>query len=58
MQKSTEGATPNLWENPCRVYFKEIFPNFLGRIFQVKGQSKKIIILLSYTVFFIFIKHF
>ena len=37
---------------------KELFPNFLGRIFQVKGQSKKIIILLSYTVFFIFIKHF
>ena len=41
IQKRTDGATPNLWENPYRVYFKELFPNATGRIFQVKRQSKK-----------------
>jgi len=43
MQKSTDGAIPNLWEDHTRVYVKELFPNFLGRIFQVKGQSKRVI---------------
>ena len=30
---------------------KETYPNFLGRIFQVKGQGKKVISLFSYPVF-------
>ena len=50
--KSTEGAIPSHKENPYRVYFKELFPNFLGRIFQVKGQSKRVILLFSYSVLF------
>ena len=27
IQKSADGATPNLYEGPYRVYFKELFPN-------------------------------
>ena len=38
--KSTEGAIPNHKENPYIVYLKVLSLNFLGRIFQVKGQSK------------------
>ena len=52
--KSTEGAIPNRQENPYGVLLKELFPNFIGRIFQVKRQSRKIILLFSYSVFFIF----
>ena len=48
---STDGATPNHKVNPYRVYFKELFPNFLGRTFQVKGQSNRVIILLSCSGF-------
>jgi len=33
-------------------YTKKSFPDFLGRIFQVKRQSKKVILLFSYSVFF------
>jgi hypothetical protein len=51
MLKSTDGAPPNHKVNPYRVYFKEPFPNFLGRIFQVKGQSNRVIILLSCSGF-------
>jgi len=29
--KSTDGAIPNLLENPYRVYFKERFPNFFRK---------------------------
>jgi len=36
------------------VNFNKLFPISLGRIFQVKGQSKKIILLFSYSVLFIF----
>lgn len=32
---------------------KKLFPNYLGRISQVKGQSKKIIKLFSYSVLFV-----
>jgi len=30
----------------------EAIPDFLGRIFQVKRQSKRVILLFSYSVFF------
>jgi hypothetical protein len=36
---------------------KELFPNFLGRIFQVKGQSKNSNITIFILSFFIFIKN-
>ena len=39
--RNSKGATPNLSENPYRVYFKELFLNHIGRIFQVKRQSEK-----------------
>jgi len=32
---------------------KELFPNYIGRIFQAKGQSKRVIKLVSYSVFFL-----
>jgi hypothetical protein len=35
---------------------KELFPNYIGRIFQVKGQSKKVILLFSNSVFFYFLR--
>jgi hypothetical protein len=38
--------------NSYRVYFKGLFPNQLGRIFQVKGQSRRVISLFSYSVLF------
>ncbi len=43
MQKSTDGATPNHLGKPILSLLKELSPNFLGRIFQVKGQSKRVI---------------
>ena len=30
--------------------YKELYPNFIGRIFQVKGQSRRVISLFSYSV--------
>jgi hypothetical protein len=33
---------------------KELFPNFLGRIFQVERQSKKVMPLFFYSVFFVY----
>jgi len=39
---------------PIKSLLKELFPNYIGRISQVKGQSKKIISLLSYSVLFTF----
>ena len=54
MLKSTDGAIPKLQENSLQAYFNKLFPSFIGRIFQVKGQSKKVILLFSYSVLFIF----
>ena len=50
IRKSTEGAIPNNWESPDRGFFK-VFPDHLGRIFQVKGQSKRVKCLLSILSF-------
>ena len=59
--KSTEGAIPIFLGKfqTKRTLINKSFPDFLGRIFQVKGQSKKITILLSYSVLFCFwLKYF
>jgi len=39
---------------PIQSLLKELTPNFLGRIFQVKGQSKRVISLFSYSVLFVY----
>jgi len=52
--KSTEGATPNLLGKPIQSLLKENYLNFLGRIFQVKGQSKNSNITIFILSFFIF----
>jgi len=54
IQRSTDGVIPNLKVNPYRVYFEELFLNSLGRIFQVKGQSKRVISLFFCFVFFVY----
>jgi hypothetical protein len=53
MLKSTDGAISIFLGITLQSLLKKLFSNYLGRIFQVKRQSKKIILLFSYSVFFI-----
>ena len=41
--KKHQGSIPECQENPYRLYINELFHNNSGRIFQVKGQNKKVI---------------
>ena len=41
--KSTEGAIPIFLGITVQSLLYKSFPKFLGRIFQVKGQSKRVI---------------
>jgi hypothetical protein len=43
MQKDTDGAIPNFRKTNTEFTKKNYLLIFLGRIFQVKGQSKKVI---------------
>ena len=42
IQKSTDGAILNFLGTPIQNLLKELFPNFIGRIFQVKGKSNRV----------------
>jgi len=51
--KSTEGAIPYFLGKPIQSLLKENYLNFLGRIFQAKGQSKNsniAIFILSFLI--------
>jgi len=41
-QKAPTEQFLNFGKIPYRVLLKELFSNYMGRIFQVKGQSKKV----------------
>ncbi len=56
-QKAPKGQLLIFRKTHTELTYKELFPNPLGRIFQVKGQSKKVFILLSYSVLFVYLKH-
>jgi len=48
-KKHRRGNSQSLGK-PLQNLLKELFPNHRGRIFQVKGQSKKVILLFSCSV--------
>ena len=50
-KKHRRGNSQSLGES-LQSLLKELSPNFIGRIFQVKRQSKKVILLFPNSVFF------
>jgi len=52
MLKNTDGSISIFLGITLQSLLKELFPNFLGKIFQVKGQSKRVILLFSCSVLF------
>ena len=53
-QKAPKGQFLITRKTHTEFTYKELFPNFLGRIFQVNGRSKRVI-LIFFTLFFLFI---
>ena len=56
IQKAPKGQFL-IFGNHLTEFTKKSFPKHIGRIFQVKGQSKRVIQLFSYSVLFIYLKN-
>jgi hypothetical protein len=50
-KKHRRGNSKSLGK-PLQSLLEELYPNFIGRISQVKGQSNKLMVLTYYSVLF------